>query len=462
MPRLKKIEFKRLFKRLFFFRKRKKRDFHAGADFSGKGEVSSAPPLPQNSSQGPQPHVSRLLGDQIQGNQIQDNQIQGDQIQGNQIQGNQTKGRGVFFRSLFQRERQKGFQGEKRGGFFSVFSSKYLSRKGLFSKRFSPKSFQKTLAAFGKAGQFLKLFLKKRRVFLLSLLLAFFLSDLLLLESYKFLLPEKTLPPAPLPPPSDSRKMGRNFYQSLWAANIFHTGPLPGALAREEEKPVSSDPVKSSLPFELRGLIIHANPARSVASIQDKKGHTSSYSEGDSIERNGAALAKITDIERDRVIFLNLRENSRREYILMPSENSLSIAYEEPAKNQPPPLGASLVKREGNRMTVNRSDVEEYLKRFSEIVREAGVVPHLVDGQVEGYRITYIKKGSVFEDLGFRRGDILKKVDGETVTSPQQGFDLFQKLRDSGSFKIIAERNGKEMEYEYLVNENAPIGEDLF
>lgn len=303
-------------------------------------------------------------------------------------------------------------------------------------------------------------FLKRRRASILILLTAFALSDLALIESHRLLLPEKKPPAPPLPRSLDAKRLGRNFYQALWEQNIFHTGPLPGSLTKPKEEPQHGEPVKSSLPFDLKGLIIHANSARSVASIHDQMGVSAAYIEGDFIERKGARLAKITSIQMDRVVFLNLKRNSRPEYILMPEKIKLSMGFDKPDK-KPASTTAGLVKREGGRMTVNRSDVEEHLKRFAQIVREAGVVPHRVNGQIEGYRFAFIKKGSVFEDLGFQKGDILKEVDGETVTSPQQGFELFQRLRTSSGFKILAERDGAPIEYEYSVNEDAPIGDRL-
>ena len=307
-------------------------------------------------------------------------------------------------------------------------------------------------AVFQRAASFVQ----RRRAFILSLTAALIISDLLLIESYRLLLPETKPPPPPRPHPSYFQKQGKNFYRSIWEKNIFHTGPLPGALTEREEEPASLEPVKSRLPFELKGLIVHASPARSVASIHDKKGASSSYSEGDLIKRKGEELARITRIERDRVFFLNLKSGGRLEYIALPEQKSPPIAYAALSQKKKSSETA-LVKRDGSRMTVNRSDVNDYMKRLSEIIREARVVPHRVDGQVEGYRFSYIKPKSVFNDLGFQKNDVLKEVDGEAVTSPQQGFDLFERLRGSSGFKVLVERGGKNIEYEYSVNEDSAM-----
>ena len=125
-------------------------------------------------------------------------------------------------------------------------------------------------------------------------------------------------------------------YKSIWENNIFHTGPIPLQL---KEASVSSDPVKSSLPFKLRGTIIHANPRRSVATINSSQ-KTLSYQQGDVIEKQ----AEIKEILRAKVIFFN-QNNNRLEYILIPEEKtSLSISYK---KDKPKVSESRFIKRRG-------------------------------------------------------------------------------------------------------------------
>ena len=111
---------------------------------------------------------------------------------------------------------------------------------------------------------------RKKKPLFIALILAFLISDLLIMESHKLIVPEKTLPPLKLSPlfPNRSRLLLKTM-RLIWKGNIFHTGPIPTSLVTADEAPAHEMvPVKTSLPFALKGTIVHANPHRSVATVK--------------------------------------------------------------------------------------------------------------------------------------------------------------------------------------------------
>ena len=326
----------------------------------------------------------------------------------------------------------------------------------MFSRFYrKPKIFINELAGFNKLKKYihrLGFFIKKNNKLLISLFIAFVISDLLLIESYNFLIPAKELSPLNLKPQDLSKGVSVESYKIVWENNIFHRGSIPAELKTAYK---DKEPVLSSLPFTLKGTIIHANPRRSVATIQAGSNNKSlSYQEGDTIEKQ----AEIKTIERAKVVFFN-QNNSRLEYIIISEEQAkLNISYKEDSRKKPViSQGNSLIKRVGNTFEVKRSDLNNYLGRLPEILNQARVVPHTQDGELKGFRFASIDKGSIFEDLGFAKGDIIKEVDGEVVTTPEQALELFERLKGGSGFKMLVEKEGKEVEWEYNVNENAPI-----
>ncbi len=279
--------------------------------------------------------------------------------------------------------------------------------------------------------------------------IAFLISDLLVIKSHNFLLADNNLPPIRLSRQSSVSGSSVSDYNNLWENNIFHTGPIPQQL---EEPPSNAEPEKSSLPFKLKGTIIHANPNRSVATIDGGlKNKTSSYQVGDVIENQ----AEIRHIQRGKVIIFN-QNNNRLEYIELPEEKySLDISYQE---DKPQVEDRGIVKKTGgNSFQVNRSDVYSHLQKLPEILNQAKVVPHYEDGKIIGWRFSSVDKGSVIESLGFSKGHIIREVDGETITSPEKAIELYERLKSRSAVKILVEKNGKEVYYEYNVNEDAPI-----
>lgn len=77
------------------------------------------------------------------------------------------------------------------------------------------------------------------------------------------------------------------------------------------------------------------------------------------------------------------------------------------------------------------------------------------DGQmyVEGFRFSSIKKGSVYEDLGFKIGDVITEVEGEKINSPERALELYNKFETSSRVQMLV--NGESRVY--TVDEDAPI-----
>ena len=302
-------------------------------------------------------------------------------------------------------------------------------------------SLTRLLKGFEKAQPMIR---KKKPLFV-ALILAFLISDLLILESHKLLLPEKSVPPLKLPPPARSA-VSKN-YETIWEKNIFHPGPIPAGLISKIEP--SGKPVKTSLPFTLKGTIVHADPERSVATVKDRK-ETKAYKSGDII----ANQARIIEIQRRKIIFFN-QNNNLTEFLQLPESVPVTLSFNRPRRRDP--VQTSLVKKAGNTFEVKRSRINEYLQKLPEILRQARMIPHKVkkDGVmvIEGFRFESIKEEALWlKDLGFQKGDIIKQVDGEPINTPETAIALFEKLRDSDGFEMVVQREGKTIKRNYTVD----------
>ena len=306
--------------------------------------------------------------------------------------------------------------------------------------------FTPIVSGMTKGFQKIQPWLQKKQPLFIVLILAFLISDLLIMESHKLIVPEKTLPPLKLSPLS--RSTPSENYEAIWKKNIFHTGPIPTSLIADEA-PSEIAPLKTSLPFALKGTIVHANPHRSVATVKDQK-KTHSYKVGGVIDNQ----AKVTEIFRKKIIFRNLN-NNLLEFLELPESIPVTLSLSQPRRQDP--VKTSLVKRMGNMFEVKRSRINEYLQKLPEILQQAKMVPHRVtrNGEtvIEGFKFVSIKKEAEWlKDLGFQKGDIIKQVDGEPIDTAETAITLFEKLRDSDGFEMVVERNGQETKRNYTVD----------
>lgn len=73
-------------------------------------------------------------------------------------------------------------------------------------------------------------------------------------------------------------------------------------------------------------------------------------------------------------------------------------------------------------------------------------------GNFEGYQLTYIKKDSLFQQIGLNEGDILKRINGYELDNPQKAIELFGKLRFADHFTIDIKRKEKPVTLDYSVS----------
>ena len=289
--------------------------------------------------------------------------------------------------------------------------------------------------------------LKKRRALLWAFVVSFLLADLLVLKSYQLFLPKKELPVRKITKKTRFKKTLSGQYAVIWENNIFHRGPIPSQLLEETS---SEDPVKTSLPLTLKGTIVHTNPRRSLATVKGRKERSRSYQVGDTIENQ----AEIREIERRKIIFLN-RNNNLLEFLEIPESKHLPLAY-TPSKKVTVNTKFPPIKQIGKTFKMKRSHVNKYLKKLPEILQQARMVPNRVtrNGEVfmDGFRFATIKKGSIYEDLGFKVGDVITEVEGEKVNSPEKALELYNRLQTNSRIQVVV--NGEQRTY--TVEEDAP------
>jgi len=106
---------------------------------------------------------------------------------------------------------------------------------------------------------------------------------------------------------------------------------------------------------------------------------------------------------------------------------------------------------EGDYKVIDKKVFDHFVNNMDDIYKNIGINEE-TKGDKKVFKISYIKRGSVFAKLGLKRGDILKSVNGENVDSYVAAFRIYQNMKDVDNITIVIERNHKEMELEYEIN----------
>lgn len=282
---------------------------------------------------------------------------------------------------------------------------------------------------------------------LLFVVAGYFIADLAILTYRDKMLP--TQPPPTRPKSFDQQSLtSRGAYNTIISRNIFSSdGVIPDPLFSEAAPGSAKEtPVQSSLPITLKGTIVHSNPQKSIASVESK-GKVAAYAVGYDMDK----LATLISVERGKIIFRNLN-NNRLEFVDMKIEGkAISFDAAKPTTANGTVKG-DVAQVAPNKFEIKRSDVLKYTNDMASILQQAATIPRRnANGEIDGFKFLSIQPGSIYTQLGFQNGDVLKGVNGEKVDSPAKAMELYQMLKNSPNIKLTVERDGREQEMDYSV-----------
>lgn len=214
-------------------------------------------------------------------------------------------------------------------------------------------------------------------------------------------------------------------------------------------------PVRTTLRVKLLGTLVSENmPQWSVASIQDIVTlKTNTYMIGDLIQG-----AEIKEIERLRVIIIN---NNRREFIdgtpgdgSMPPPVAAPVISAKPVDGNPPPsvaLGAGVKQISDNDYEIPRAEIDKTLANLNDVAMQARIVPAFKDGVAQGFKLFSIRPDSIYSKIGIQNGDVIKRINGFDLNSPEKALEIYSKLKESSRIDIEVERNGAAVRKTYNV-----------
>ena len=116
-------------------------------------------------------------------------------------------------------------------------------------------------------------------------------------------------------------------------------------------------------------------------------------------------------------------------------------------------------RNQSTRQTSTRSLQQVVAKNVSRLADVIRPTPYFQNGQQQGYRVYPGRDRKRFAALGLRPGDLIKQIDGQSLTDPTQAMQIFQSLGTANQVSVTVERNGTQ-ETLILRTEQLDIGND--
>jgi len=152
---------------------------------------------------------------------------------------------------------------------------------------------------------------------------------------------------------------------------------------------------------------------------------------------------------------VTLVKNSREYRLKMPNtESYLNNSFTKESSNRVLKKGSleDEIINDNNRVMVPRKIIQEYSSNMNKIWRNIAINPLKRGGKLIGFIVNYVRPNSVFYKMGLRSGDIIKKINGETIEDYSIVMDTFKEIKDLNTLILGIERGGKSLELDYEIH----------
>lgn len=185
---------------------------------------------------------------------------------------------------------------------------------------------------------------------------------------------------------------------------------------------------------------------RRLAVIETADGVQEVYSEGESI--NGGVLKEISDkkvmIAADaKELTLTIEEEGPGTEAQPEQTGGTAAAAPEPSRYS---------RQTGDQeWVIDRKAVINSLDDMGRIMSDARLTPRILNGSVEGFLVSELKPRGVFDAIGIKNGDVLKRINGFEIDSPEKAVQALSALKGMNEASLDIVRSGKAMSLRYRI-----------
>lgn len=249
-------------------------------------------------------------------------------------------------------------------------------------------------------------------------------------------------------------------------------------ISEEEEEGYTGrwqDAGPSSLPLKLTSTKVFFDPFDSRATIMDvSSGKSQNFSIGEcepyqrknspeiesvlpseswELERacnDVFGMATLVRIQEDSVIIINKR-NRKYEYLSL-LDGAIAPPREKRFAGEGEDVGAGVRQVGPTSYEIDQAEYDKALGNVARLMTEARAVLETdASGTPIGFKIAYLKEGSLFEKIGIKKLDVITRINGYELNSPEKALQLFSKLRTASQFSIDLKRGDRSVTLDYSV-----------
>ena len=228
-----------------------------------------------------------------------------------------------------------------------------------------------------------------------------------------------------------ARKPSLNAYRVISDRNLF------GSIDKAGEKiQINVDELElTKLGLTLLGTVSGAGEFDFAVIEEENKKKQGLFREGDAV-----AAATIIRIMRGIVV---LRVDGRDEILKMEEGDPDKTGDKKH-------VSGSSGRGVKNVIKVKKTDIDNAFNNMGEMLARVRIRPYFSSGKSDGFIISRIKPGSIFQKMGMQNGDIIQGVDNQPIKSPDDMLKLYNGLKSGSAITLNIKRKERTQNLEYV------------
>ena len=256
------------------------------------------------------------------------------------------------------------------------------------------------------------------------------------------------------------------FLGPIKQRNIFNHGePVP-----DEEVPVdptlaNAPPDACTVPIQvLTAVIVAKSPSLSLVTVQDSSTTPPQCVVSPVGERvaNMATLVNVTDDFDDATlkevsIVELMRDDGRHEICRSDAGGPgkptvLALAPGIPGAPAAP-TGDGIKKMTDDKFEVSQATLDGVMNGgLGQLAQDVRIVPYYEGGVSKGFKMYSIKPGSLLAQIGLMNGDVIEKINGYDISSPEKALQIYGLLKNEKNVSVDLNRNGQNKSISYTIH----------
>lgn len=152
---------------------------------------------------------------------------------------------------------------------------------------------------------------------------------------------------------------------------------------------------------------------------------------------------QLIEVQSKCVIFLN------------PQNQIVILKFKNKKMPSPQPMNTKstaikhykYIQVEPQRILVSSKLIQKFKKNPQSFAKNIDLQSFLQNKQLQGFKVSFVKKGSVFEQIGLKKEDIITAINSQPLTIIDNAIALYNRIDQIDSLYLTILRNGSENEF---------------